>query len=138
MNLSIDTNIFLSFYHFSSDDLEELKKLGVLLGQQKVRLFLPGQVRDGFLRNREGKIADALKRFSEEKLNDQFPQICKGYGEYTCMRGAIATYKQQKSKLLERLTREIASESLKADEVISDLFGKSPWSFPSFILVKSR
>jgi hypothetical protein len=27
MHLFIDTNIYLAFYHFSSDDLEELKKL---------------------------------------------------------------------------------------------------------------
>ena len=41
MYLFIDTNIFLSFYHFTKEDLEELKKLGVLLKQKKVILYLP-------------------------------------------------------------------------------------------------
>ncbi len=44
MNIFIDTNIFLSFFHFSSDDLEELKKLAVFLRRGKVRLWLPEQV----------------------------------------------------------------------------------------------
>lgn len=40
----IDTNVLLSFYHYSGDDLEELKKLVVLLEQKKVKLYLPSQV----------------------------------------------------------------------------------------------
>lgn len=125
MNLFIDTNIFLSFYHLSSDDLEELRKLGVLLDKKKVTLLLPQQVIDEFRRNREVKIADALKRFRDDKLNDQFPQICKEYEEYGPMRDAITAYKQEKGKLLEKLTSEVVSESLKADRTIAELFGKA-------------
>ncbi len=125
MNLFIDTNIFLSFYHLSSDDLEELRKLAVLLDKKKVTLLLPKQVIDEYRRNREVKIADALKRFQDNKLNDQFPQICKEYEEYGRMRNAITTYKQEKGKLLEKLTGEVASESLKADRTIDELFGKA-------------
>ncbi len=36
----IDTNIFLSFYHLTSEDLEELRKLSVLLDQKEVTLYL--------------------------------------------------------------------------------------------------
>jgi hypothetical protein len=97
----------------------------VLLDQKKVELFLPQQVVDEFRRNREAKIADALKRFREEKLNDQFPQICKEYGEYHRMREAIAAYREQKSKLLELVNSEITSESLKADKTIAELFSKA-------------
>ena len=125
MKLFIDTNVFLSFYHLSSDDLEELKKLAVLLDQRKIELFLPRQVIDEFRRNREVKIADALKRFSEEKLNDVFPQICKEYEEYSQMREAISIFKEKKSKLLEKLRAEIESETLKADKIILELFGKA-------------
>ena len=41
MYLFIDTNVFLSFLHYSSDDLEELKKLEVLLRNGRIRLLLP-------------------------------------------------------------------------------------------------
>lgn len=124
-DLFIDTNVFLSFYHLSSDDLEELRKLAVLLDKKKVTLWIPKQVMDEFGRNREAKIADALKRFRDDKLNDQFPQICKEYEEYGLMRDAIIAYKQNKAKLLEKLTAEISTNSLKADKTIIELFGKA-------------
>src|SRR5262245_19658987 len=76
MNIFIDTNIWLSFYHFSSDDLEELRKLGVLLEKRTVRVHLPEQVVEEFRRNREAKFVDAMKRFKDEKLSDEFPQLC--------------------------------------------------------------
>lgn len=44
MNLFIDTNVFLSFYHLSDDDLEEIRKLSVLLERGNIRLWLPQQV----------------------------------------------------------------------------------------------
>ena len=47
-------------YHFSNDDLEELRKLRVLLEREEVILYLPQQVVEEFWRNREGKIFDAL------------------------------------------------------------------------------
>jgi predicted nucleic acid-binding protein len=50
--LFIDTNIFLSFYHLSGEDLEELNKLTVLLRKGEVALLLPEQVRDEFYRMR--------------------------------------------------------------------------------------
>jgi hypothetical protein len=31
INLFIDTNVLLSFYHLTNEDLEELKKLGALV-----------------------------------------------------------------------------------------------------------
>ena len=46
INLFIDTNIFLSFYHLTSEDLEELKKLFVLIDKNEIQLFLPTQVRN--------------------------------------------------------------------------------------------
>ena len=63
MNIFIDTNIFLSFVdHLSNDDLEELNKLSLLLQQGKTKLYLPEQVVQEFRRNRDNKIADALKQ----------------------------------------------------------------------------
>ena len=41
MNVYIDTNILLSFFHLTSDDLEELDKLVVLLKQKKIKRLLP-------------------------------------------------------------------------------------------------
>jgi predicted nucleic acid-binding protein len=122
MNLFIDTNTWLSFYHFSGDDLEELRKVAVLIRAGKLTLYLPSQVVDEFWRNRDGKIADAIARFKEEKLSGQFPQICKDYLEYQQLIEALKVYRQAKSSLLDKLTEDISSGSLKADPVIAELF----------------
>jgi hypothetical protein len=40
INLFIDTNIYLSFFHLTSEDLEELKKLVVLIDKGEIALFV--------------------------------------------------------------------------------------------------
>ena len=82
MDLFIDTNVILSFYHLTSDDLEELRKLTVLLQRKRVKLSLTDQVVSEFRRNRENKISEAIKALREQCLNLQFPQLCKDYSEY--------------------------------------------------------
>lgn len=125
MNLFIDTNIYLKFYHFTSDELEELQKLIILIEEQKLKLFLPKQVIQEYKRNREVKIADALKKMSEEKLNNTFPVFCKEYREYGELQKTITKYKELKNKLTKDLKVAIDSNSLKADRVIENLFNKA-------------
>jgi len=60
--LFIDTNILLSFYHLTNEDIEELKKLIVLIDNDKITLFLTDHVQNEFYRNRGSKIAYAMKR----------------------------------------------------------------------------
>lgn len=122
MNLFIDTNIFLSFYHFSSDDLAELGKLGVLVRREKVNLLLPDQVVTEFRRNRANKIADALKRLRAQRLKLQFPQLCREYEEYDRLRECQREYQQHHAELIGRIEEDIAEESLKADVTIRELF----------------
>lgn len=122
MNLFIDTNIFLSFYHFTSDDLEELKKLTALVCGGGVNLLLPEQVVSEFRRNRANKIADALKRLRDQRLGLQFPQLCKDYEEYESLRGAQREYEKFHTMLIGRLENDVAQESLKADTIIQELF----------------
>lgn len=122
MHLFIDTNTYLSFYHYASDDLEELKKLIVLLQQKKLTLYLPEQVVQEFNRNRENKIADAMKRFRDQRLNLQFPQVCKDYDEYATLRKLQKDYEEHHAALLNKLREAIADRSLKADEITAQLF----------------
>jgi len=122
MNLFIDTNILLNCYHFSGDDLAELNKLAVLLRNEKIILLLPDQVKDEFYRNRDNKIADALKEFRKEKLDRQFPQLTKQYEEYKNMRDAIRTFEENKQAILQKLKTDISSSELKADKTIAKLF----------------
>jgi predicted nucleic acid-binding protein len=121
MQLFVDTNVLLSFYHFTSDELEELKKLVVLLEQKKVQLHVPDQVVSEFQRNREAKIADALKRLREQVVNLQFPQICKDYDEYDSLRKLQELFEARHATLLNKLSEDVKHYALKADQIIAQL-----------------
>lgn len=125
MNLFIDTNVFLSFYHLTSDDLEELKKLTVLLRQRKIRLWLPEQVRVEFWRNREIRIADGLKRLRDQKLNFQFPALCKHYDEYEDLRRYQREYERSHATLVRKISEAVEAETLKSDRTIRQLFAQA-------------
>jgi hypothetical protein len=122
MYILIDTNAYLSFYHLSSDDLEELKKLAVLAREEKITLLLPEQVVDEFQRNRAGKIADALKRMRDQRKSIQLPQIARQYKEYEVMRKAHAEYEKQLATLIEKIEGDVTGGNLEADAVIEELF----------------
>ncbi|NKB66444.1 MAG: hypothetical protein GKR89_05245 [Candidatus Latescibacteria bacterium] len=122
MNLFIDTNTILSFYHFTDDDLESLRKLPVLLNQSHIKLFVPEQVQSEYERNREIKIADALKQLRSASLPKQFPQICRGFSEYDTARKALRELDEARSKLVEKIQKAAIDKSLTADTVIQGLF----------------
>lgn len=124
-NLYIDTNVYLTFYHFSNEDLEELKKLIALINTDNIRLYIPEQTRNEFYRNREVKIADSLDKLRGTKLGNQFPMICHSYDEYDLMKKAIKNFETNKSKLLEKLQHDAETETLLADEVLNQLFSKA-------------
>ena len=121
-NLFIDTNVYLTFYHFSSDDLEELKKLRVAVQQKRINLYITEQVINEFRRNRESKIADAMKRFTDQKLPDQFPQICKVHEEYNQLREILKSFEITRDQLLVKLKSDIDDKKCGADAVIHELF----------------
>ncbi|HXA18154.1 MAG TPA: PIN domain-containing protein [Thermoanaerobaculia bacterium] len=123
MHLFIDTNIYLSFLHYTSDELEELKKLPAVIRQKKVELHLPQQVVDEFYRNRESKVADALKRLRAQRLVPQLPQFCKEYSESNRLREALRAYDRAHSDLLKKVTEDALGRNLRADSAISELFG---------------
>lgn len=125
MHVFLDTNILLSFYHLSGEDLEELRKLSTLIEQGRITLWLPDQVRDEFLRNRDNKVVDAIAKFREEKLQKQFPQICKDYEEYAGLRELQGQYQKQRETLISKLQEDAVSGNFKADGVIRELLEKA-------------
>jgi len=125
MNLFIDTNVFLTFYHYSSDDLEELKKLSALLQLGDLKLFLPEQVSVEFKRNRANKIADALKNLRDQRLNLQFPQISKDYDQFEELRKVQKQYAKLHSELIQVIEQDVRGHSLKADSIVEELFHRA-------------
>ena len=126
MKVFIDTNILLEMYHLSGPDLEELRKLVKLVETGKVELLLPQQVVDEFWRNRESVIADALKRFRESKAQATIPNVIRSYPESAKLRSAVDGANAIVKDLETKVRLDIDNKSLKADEIILELFAAVP------------
>ena len=122
LNLFIDTNIFLSFYHLTSDDLNELNKLTALLQRNELLLYLPDQVSSEFDRNRERRISDALKELGKHRFSFPFPQMCSEYEEYNHFRDKLRECNRAHRLLVDRFRDEIATQQLAADRRIREVF----------------
>lgn len=122
MNLFVDANIFLDFYHFSNDDLDELKKLVDVIKKGEIALIVTVQVINEVRRNRDSKVADAYKKFRESEVNLRLPQICKSYPEFVQIKARLSDLKKLKSDLDRKLNNDINGRTLKADEIIDELF----------------
>lgn len=122
IHLYLDTNAYLSFYHFTSDDLEELKKLLVVIRGGKITLHLPDQTNDEFRRNREAKIADAIRALEEQKLNEKFPRICRDFPQFRTMQEAKAEFERAKDQLIIDLKTKVNATDLAPDRLVFDLF----------------
>jgi predicted nucleic acid-binding protein len=124
MNLFIDTNIYLDFFHFSKDDLIKLEELVLLATRGDIKLILPEQVVHEFTRNRENKISASMERFTK-KVDLTAPQICKGYVEFNDCKTLQKDLNRKLNELQKKLDIDIKSRSLKADTLIKNLFERS-------------
>ena len=122
LDLYLDTNILLSFYGLSSDDLEELRKLAALLRTGSVRLHLPQQMKEEFIRNRPGKIAEALRRLRDQRVGLQIPQLAREYPAFKEVVRLQRELETAHSRLIADVTSDIEGSSLKADSVLGELF----------------
>lgn len=122
MDLFIDTNVFLSFYHLTSEDLEELKKLVVLMKNKEIRLYLPKQVVDETWRNRANKINDSFQILKKTKLSLSLPADCKDYPQYATIRSIQKDFEKLHAALTSAIQDDIDKHNLQADILIRDLF----------------
>ena len=118
-NLFIDSNIWLSLYHFTNDDLEQFSKLKELIGTE-IKLFVPQQVFDEIQRNREAKLKDAFKSFEVKSI--LFPVFCKEYPEYSQFnedyKAIISRYNEWRRKIDD----DVKQQTLPADLTIKKFF----------------
>ena len=121
INLFIDSNIWLSLYHFTSDDLSQFEKIKDLIGKS-ITLFVTQQVCDEVLRNREAKLKDAFNSFSIPKL--QYPAFCKNYDEYVKFYHDYNSLLKQFREWKVKIDWDIEHRFLPADQTIRVIFNK--------------
>jgi hypothetical protein len=125
ITLFIDTNVLLSFYHLTSEDIEELKKLVTLVDQKAIDLIVPKQVQDEFRRNRGSKIVDAMKKLRDVKFTISFPAFAKDYDEYEKLRELLKEAAKVHDTLVSKITDDAKYDCLKADDIVDNLFKKA-------------
>jgi hypothetical protein len=122
VELFLDTNVYLSFYKLSEEDLEELQKLAVAVRSRDTNLYITDQVRDEFNRNREAVVAQSLKAFEDPKLPTGYPRLFLNYPEYEDLRDALSSFDQHRTALLKKVRQAAAEKDLHADKLINELF----------------
>jgi len=122
MQVFIDTNILLSFYHLTSEDLEQLEKLALPIENEEIRLDLPEQVIDETWRNRANKIKGGFQTFKQHKFAPAYPAYCRDYENYEKMRKAEDHLQKQHASLIEQIQKDIDNENLGADHLLRRLF----------------
>lgn len=115
----IDTNVWLSLYHFTNDDLSQFEKLKDMLGES-INLIIPQQVYNEIIRNREAKIIDALKSFELEM--PKYPAFCKGYDEFEQLQKDIYSVAKRFNEFKKKIESHVISEKLPADNTIQTFF----------------
>jgi len=119
--LFIDSNIFLNFYDFYEEDLNQLNKLVDLIKTKKIKLFLTKQVYEEFKKNREQTLNKAYKEFIKTDWHLNMPIFCKHYEEYGDIVRSQKIAKQLKSNLSKKLWDDILNQQLKADLLIKNI-----------------
>lgn len=125
MNLFIDANIFLNFYHLSGGDIGELQKLVALVKNGDIVLFSSPQLREEVKRNRDAKISDAMRDFRKASFKLSFPAFCKNYHEYEELRAHINDANKKHADLVQKAMDDVKGRCLAADVLIDDLLGNS-------------
>lgn len=125
IHLFIDTNVFLNFYSFTNDGLDQLVRLTEVVDAGNVCLHLPQQVVNELARNREQKIKLANEQFLKESLPTSIPRHLHPYaqsGEYVV---AIEQAKTLRKKLISLAVADASNQTLQPDVLLRALFEKA-------------
>jgi len=124
LNIFLDTNIYLGFYRLTSEDIEKLESLIVLIREtEDIKLFINSQLVNEFYRNRDSQIKDTLKTLEQVWnwwLN--LPNFSKKYSEYSELMESYKNFQYKKKKYDEKVINDIDKLSLLPDKTINELF----------------
>jgi len=125
LHVFIDTNVLLRFYAYSDDTLGEVEKLSALIKAKKISLLTTEQIVDEHARNRDGILADSLKRLDQITTAAQLPRFAEHHQAAQELLTAMAEAKSAKTALMEAIRSEMTEGRLRADRIILDMFAST-------------
>jgi hypothetical protein len=121
LHVFVDTNIFLSLYAYTDDNIEELKKLLGLMTGGHLKLYLSEIVNQEFNRNRDKKIQESLGNFEKFSTSISIPRFMEHHAEAVDLRALLKDASTKHSELIKKSREEIVSLSLAADKLFLEL-----------------
>ncbi len=121
LEVFIDTNVYLTFFSFTEEDLEELRKLHVAIDNDDVRLWTTPQIKDELGRNRDGKVAESFSALRKLKPPGAVPQMARNLPDFEQFVAARREFERQLNALDEKLSRQFLDGTLAADRVLTEL-----------------
>jgi hypothetical protein len=117
----IDTNIYLGFYAFAADDLNELRKLQAAIGAGELKLWSTDQVVSELKRNRENKIAESVKGLRDLRPANRMPQMARNLDSFAELDAKRRAYDEGLVAVEESIRHAGSERSLAADAVLREL-----------------
>jgi predicted nucleic acid-binding protein len=117
----VDTNVFLSLYAYTDDNIEELRKLLQLLKTEQLKLYVTTVVNQEFNRNRDKKIQESLGNLEKFNTTLSIPRFAEHIEEVATIRAALADLKKSRASLLTKVTEEINERRLAADLLFKEI-----------------
>jgi hypothetical protein len=124
ISLFIDANVYLRFYAYTDDDLIELEKLQALVEAGQLRIYKNCHLEDEIERNRENKIVAALDTFKKSAASAQIPRFALHFEEAQKLLELSKSVQKAKSELTKKISEEIGTGELRADNLIRQLLEK--------------
>lgn len=121
IHLFIDTNVWLSFFAFTKDDIDQLKKITDLIGNGTLKLYVPDQVAHEFTRNREVKLAESIKSLSDG-FSKTVPRFLADLAEAKEFQEAVATMSKARNDLIQKANEGAVNKSFAVDNLVAEIF----------------
>jgi predicted nucleic acid-binding protein len=139
LHFFIDTNVLLSFYSFTQDDLTRLEQLAAHVEKGTFVILTTSHVENEFTRNREKKIAESRKEIKSQRLDMNLPRLCDPYEQTKELRRLAAEYSQVHAALVAQIDEDAHTRVLRADQLIGRFFsGAHQIEVTSEIIEKAR
>ena len=124
LTIFLDSSIWLSFFDFTDDTLEELGKLRDRITAGRARLVVPQQVVDEVSRNREKTLQRAVKSVTDARVLDPgWPRVVQHLDEISKLQALARSFQESQKKVRGSLLAQAEERTLPADRTIFELFG---------------
>jgi predicted nucleic acid-binding protein len=117
----IDTNVFLSLYAYTDDNIEELKKVLQLIKSKELKLYISTVVNQEFYRNRDRKIFESLGNLEKFSTSLSIPRFVEHHEEAKQLRKLLKDVEGQRAELVQKAKAEIIGQKLAADQLFLEL-----------------